>query len=403
MKQKLVISGLFAVTLAVVASVVYLNSTDSSKEPLRSPFASTFSIYSLNKPVIQPKYSVYGFLPYWTLDQTKYFQLDKLTDIAYFGLNIDKDGNFVEHNEDGTLEPGYNTWKNSQTLSKFIKTATQKHVRMALTIISHTDDISTSFLNCTTCWKTLATNITNELKAKEITGVNMNFEYVEETDADTAAKYTELVKFLKTNLPANTYIVVSTFADSLTKPRVTNVADLSQVADALFIMSYDFHRPNSDTAGPVAPINGIGKIAEYDITTMLKDYLAVSPANKLILGVPYYGYNWVVTRNLPNATRIPGNDDIGYSQSQTYDTITNSLLDIRPKLEWDELAQSPYFTYVSATSGSLRQVYYENEKSLKVKYELAKELGLAGVGIWALGYDGGYTELWNLLGSEFIF
>jgi spore germination protein YaaH len=49
-----------------------------------------------------------------------------------------------------------------------------------------------------------------------------------------------------------------------------------------------------------------------------------------------------------------------------------------------------------------RQVYFENERSLRAKYELIKANDLAGVGIWALGYDGGYQELWNLLKEQFV-
>ena len=32
---------------------------------------------------------------------------------------------------------------------------------------------------------------------------------------------------------------------------------------------------------------------------------------------------------------------------------------------------------------------------------MAKDKNLRGVGIWALGYDKGYQDLWNLLGEEF--
>ncbi|KKT11682.1 MAG: hypothetical protein UV89_C0011G0004 [candidate division WWE3 bacterium GW2011_GWB2_43_22] len=167
-------------------------------------------------------------------------------------------------------------------------------------------------------------------------------------------------------------------------------------------MGYDFHRPTSDTAGPVAPIGGKGVHSEYDIETMLKDYLAIVPPNKLLLGVPYYGYNWVVGEDEKYAERIDGNDNIGFSQSQSYEAIMDVLIDIKPKVMWDDLGQVPYFSYISAETGQQRQVFFENQRSLAVKYKLVKNNGLMGVGIWALGYDGGYTELWDLLYDEFI-
>ena len=48
-----------------------------------------------------------------------------------------------------------------------------------------------------------------------------------------------------------------------------------------------------------------------------------------------------------------------------------------------------------------RQAYYEDVRSLGLKYDFIKEKNLRGVGIWALGYDGSYPELWDLLEEKF--
>jgi spore germination protein YaaH len=235
--------------------------------------------------------------------------------------------------------------------------------------------------------------------------VNLNFEYVEFTDGDRPQKYSDFVKFLNTELDktyGNSFLVVSTFADALVKPRITDVESLSTRADALFIMAYDFHRPTSDNAGPVAPIDGKGVHAEYDINTMLADYFTVSPPNKLIMGVPYYGYNWVVKEDVEYAERMEGSDLMGYSQSQTYAAIMDNILELEPEVKWDELGETPYFTYISPETEAIREVYFENRDSLEIKYNLINSYELGGVGIWALGYDEGYVELWNLLSKEFL-
>jgi len=46
-------------------------------------------------------------------------------------------------------------------------------------------------------------------------------------------------------------------------------------------------------------------------------------------------------------------------------------------------------------------IFLDDSKSLKIKYQFAKEKNLAGVGMWALGFDDGKHELWNLLNLEF--
>src|SRR3989339_405017 len=386
-----------------------------------TPFSKTLdvlSIFTSNETGEKPKATVYGYLPYWTLDKYKYLQFDKLTNIAYFGLYIDELGNFEE----------------TQTVPAI-------------------DEKNDAFLNCRECWNTLLMNLARELDSKEITDVNLNFEYVESVDPEQAKVFLEFVRYLNSELDkvyGDSQVVVTTFADSVVQPRISSeIAGLGRYSDGLFVMAYDFHTTQSEAAGPVAPIDGKGSFNQYDIRTLVRDYLTQIPPNKLILGVPYYGYNWVVEKNEPYSKRIEGTDEIGFSKSQPYDKIMDLLggnlkdesempVDqlavlgaetkaenkaenkdgdkkteaevkgvktfevIEPKLQWDELAQVPWFTYTNPDTGSIRQVYFENPDSLKVKYKLVNENKLKGIGIWALGYDGEKNDLWTAINESFI-
>lgn len=371
-----------------------------------SPVLIGISIKEIFKPEKKPAYIVYGYLPYWSLEDAKYIQQDKLTDIAYFGINLKQTGGFVKILDDGSFEPGYNAWRNSKTLTNLINDSKWHNTRFALTVIAHENDVIESFLNCQKCWTTFKTDLISELRFRNISDVNLNFEYVGDVDKQLSDKFTQFVRFLNYNLDQEmdeSFVVASAFADSMVRPRISNVVDLSKVADGVFVMAYDFHRPDSDTAGPVAPIQGKGVYSEYDIKTMLDDILVSSFSDKIILGVPYYGYNWVVSpADGKYAERIPGDDTIGYSQSQTYAKVLETINENRADVLWDDLAKTPYFTYISEKTGSTRQVYFDNVESLKVKYQLVKNLNLGGIGIWALGYDEDKLELWNLIKSEFI-
>jgi small-conductance mechanosensitive channel len=47
------------------------------------------------------------------------------------------------------------------------------------------------------------------------------------------------------------------------------------------------------------------------------------------------------------------------------------------------------------------ECWFDNASSLEKKYNLALSYGLKGIGIWALGYDNGYADFWQLLDNRF--
>ncbi len=397
------VTGLYAFILALVIFNLLTFRSARSHKPL-TPIDEGFSVLAATDKKAKD-YTVYGFLPYWKLGEIPFIQTDSLTDIAYFALSINSDGTIQKRTSEGYTEPGYNQWRNSEQLDRFIKNAKSKDIDVALTIISHDDNVSDTFLSCTSCWETMVKELKTELAHHDIKDVNIDFEYGSYTDSQTANQYTNFVKYVNKELDkeyGDSKVVVSTFADSLIRPRVTKVEDLALVSDGIFIMAYDFHVNASDTAGPIAPIKRVKEYTFYDLETMLSDYLSQIPANKLILGVPYYGRNWVVDSSSPYATRLIGNPWSGYSITQTYDAVINTIRETNSQVLWDESAQTPYFSYLSPDTGAMRMVYFENAQSLQIKYQLAKNKGLQGVGIWALGYDGGYQELWDVLRTEFV-
>ncbi len=393
--------------LLFAASMVVKNMDVSVNGEAIKPFSENSNVLSsFSKISEKPKKIVYGYLPYWNIEKIEFLQLDKLTDIAYFGLYIDEKGNFetTTEGEDGStvFEPAYNNWKNNEDLQTLIKNCKESGVRFALTIIAHQDVTNDKFLNCRECWDNLVKNIKTELDEKGIRDVNLNFEHAEGTDEGIDVKFSELTKYLNDELDkvyGNTYLVVSAFGDSATQSRVSSdLENLSRAADGIFIMAYDYHQPASEEIGPVSPIEGPG----IDVKETINDFLTKTPPNKIILGVPYYGYNWLVEDESPHSKRVEGSDENGFSESQSYEHVLSTILEVNPILKWNEEGKSPYFTYSSPETGHLRTVYYENAKSLKYKYDLVNEYNLGGVGIWALGYDGGYTELWDLLYESFV-
>lgn len=149
-------------------------------------------------------------------------------------------------------------------------------------------------------------------------------------------------------------------------------AALGAAADQIRIMAYDWHW-SSSTAGPVAPLNWVSEVLGYALTQI--------PREKIILGVPMYGYDWVGTSGqLVSWLQA-------YELSQTHKAVVH----------WDDQAQSPWFTYESA-QGQQHTVWFENDYSSSAKIALARRLKLGGVYLWLPGDED--DRFWSRLRSS---
>jgi spore germination protein len=144
---------------------------------------------------------------------------------------------------------------------------------------------------------------------------------------------------------------------------------IGQVADQVRLMGYDYHWSTS-APGPVAPIGWIRDVLRYAKTQI--------PAEKIILGVPLYGYDWVGKHGTP------------VSWLQVFRLA--SRYGIRPR--FDAASQSPWFTYTDAV-GRGHTVWFENGPSTQAKFQAAQRAGIGGVYVWVFGYED--TSIWNAL------
>jgi flagellar hook assembly protein FlgD len=155
-------------------------------------------------------------------------------------------------------------------------------------------------------------------------------------------------------------------------------------------------------AGSIAPI----KSAIYDLTDTLAAYLARVPASKLMLGVPYYGRAWSTLTDDYHAPNVSGTK-YGASSTANYTTARQLAADHGRHYNATEgVAWTAYERETCTASygcvDAWRQLYYDDATALKAKYDLVNGKGLRGIGIWALGYDGTRTELYQAIKDKFI-
>ena len=157
---------------------------------------------------------------------------------------------------------------------------------------------------------------------------------------------------------------------------------VAETVDHIFLMAYDFHGPWSASADFNAPL-----YAPMDSPTRYRDSVdeGISawldrgvPAEKLVLGMPLYGYIY---------QGVSGGNNGLYSRFTTAQSVSWD------KVKRQYLASSAYsqFRHQEAETpylyGNRTFISYDDETSIAAKASLARSRGLGGVGFWELSQD----------------
>jgi spore germination protein YaaH len=196
---------------------------------------------------------------------------------------------------------------------------------------------------------------------------------------------TDLAAALRARLPG---AHVSLAMPSVNWNQTYDYVGLAAVADALIIMGYDYHWTGSDP-GPVAPLTSGALWTSYDVTWSVNDYLKKVAADKVWLAVPLYGYDYPSVDG-----SVPG------SATGSATSITYAKTELYTGAQWDVASQTPYF--IEDRSDGWHQVWYDDARSLGLKFDLVNQQQLGGIGIWALGYEGSSGTFWDQVASHFL-
>jgi len=226
----------------------------------------------------------------------------------------------------------------------------------------------------------LTTQIATAVSTYNLDGVNVDIENV--TDADREA-YTDLVRLLRAKLPAGKEVSVAVAANpnGWTKGwhGSYDYPQLAQHADYLMIMAYDETWQGSPLAGPVASIQFVERSIQYALRQQV-------PPEKLVLGLPFYGRYWVSGHAI-GGFGIPGSKVT--EMLNRYDAITGYNPQLEAAFAHLTIKDTDPPTTINgspATPGTYT-IYYENERSIQAKIDLAKRYNLKGTGEWSLGQE----------------
>ena len=224
-------------------------------------------------------------------------------------------------------------------------------------------------------------NLGRTMQEKGFQGLDIDFEYVEAADREGYAAFVAHVRQVMNlfGYPVTVALAPKTSAgqQGLLYEGI-DYSLLGQAANRVMLMTYEW----GYTYGPpmaVAPIHMVRRVVDYAVSAI--------PREKISLGIPNYGYDWPLpyVRGTTKAESISNHEAV------------QRAIDFGVEIQFDETAKSPYFRYWQY--GVLHEVWFEDVRSLKAKYDLIKEYGLTGAGFWQLMSF--YRPTWLLMEEMF--
>jgi spore germination protein YaaH len=215
---------------------------------------------------------------------------------------------------------------------------------------------------------------------------NFAFEDGRDTWATTRPNWVAFVEELGTRLHADGRTLTVSLPWIIDDERtddsgywVYDYAGIAPFVDVIRIMAYDY---STDEPGPMAPLDWVEDIV--DAATE-----AAGGPEKLVLGIPLYGRNWVIATDGECPEGTPDRQDIRLvnvderiaerSASPTFDPVTGES-SFTYDVDFPEGATDPECTQT-------RQVNYMDAEGAQLRMQLSVDRGLLGVSLFAFGYD----------------
>jgi len=321
--------------------------------------------------------TVFGFLPDDNyLTERNNIHYDLLTHIGCIAFDADSLGN--------VSDPPYWPW------TDVIDSAHENGVKVILCTTNFVASQMHYLLNSDSAKQNLFTNLKNKLLMYKLDGVNVDFERFYSTDSGDILNnfMSQLTVYLHNEVPG---CEISFAGPHYNWGGNWKFTGLANACDYIVIMGYAYAGSFSSNTGSNAPIIGGTQNLTNTLTQQYRSILNSNP-KKLILGVPYYGNKWFTRTSDPHAAVV----SFLYTQPYSKNILEGEKVGIR----WDTTEESPWYTW-KINDSTWCQVWFDNDSSLGLKYDLAMKYNLKGVGMWALGYDGNSSDLWNVIENKF--
>ncbi len=221
------------------------------------------------------------------------------------------------------------------------------------------------------------------------------------------------------------YLLTAALPAAQNSTKYFELGAFSRYLDWDNLMTYDFNVPSGTVAGPdtlllpdprdpAGSVNGSPKDPTWNTVGTVTWYLTHGvPASKIVVGVPFYGNQYLNSSGLYSSFDNTGLDSNSLVWDQTPQPTYHNLVDHAGiagggsgyTLKWNVFAGEPYLTNPAATHNlaggpvtAPTTIVFSNPRSIAERTALVKLLGLRGAMAWEISQDSDAHDLIGALG-----
>ena len=316
---------------------------------------------------------VYGWHPYWVGSVFYNYDWNLLSHFSFFSYEVNPiDGEPITTHG----------WSTSAAVDSALASGNTK-VTLTVTLFSD----HATFFSSTTSQQTLISNLINLVQSRGAHGVNIDIEGLPSAyKIDFSYFMVNLANQMHAAIPGSE---VSTVLYAVDWSNVFDFSLMEPAVDHYIVMGYAYYYQGSSNTGPCDPLYHFGSNYNYSLSRSITYYLDKGcPADKLIMGLPYYGYQWPTSSlNVPSSTT-------GSGTAKTYKQVKNNVSGFYSSAnhQYDQDSYTDIYTF---NDNGFQQCFITKENAFRKRLEHIERSGIGGIGIWALGYDDGYNDLWD--------
>ncbi len=202
-------------------------------------------------------------------------------------------------------------------------------------------------------------------------GINIDFEGVPSSDREFFTDFMRRLYYVfhknglivSIDVPAKTREVYEGWSGAF------DYKEISKYTDLFIIMIYDYHWSGGNP-GPISPLDWFSDVLDYA--------LKVVPREKIVAGVPFYGYDWPIN---------------GRGRGLTYGQAIDIAKKNGAKVHFDYEKGEAHFSYNIVPER--HEVWFNIAKSTELRIKIALEKGVDKIAAWRIGQEDPLT--WKVI------